>query len=304
MQGCIIDLMDERREPSFDAEPRAGDVALRKQRRSVWSVVVPVVVIAAVATGWFWLSRPERAPEVAPVSTVPQPAEQAPQLPQSSTTTPLPAPDKELAQASDIPEALVALFGKDAVLRFLATTDFPRRAVSTLDSLGRDHAPVAAWPVLPSPGRFSVDRAGGSQFISEGNSARYEPFVAFVAAVDAAQAVDLYRRMYPLLNQAYRELGFAGRSLNDRVFEVIDLLLATPEPSGRLDVTLTQVMGPIPSANPWTRYEYADGKLQRLAAGQKILLRVGPESRKRLKEKLRELREQLQQVSVTTPVRP
>ena len=77
---------------------------------------------------------------------------------------------------------------------------------------------------------------GESQFISEGNSLRYEPFVAFVAAVDSARAVDLYRRMYPLLNQAYRELGFRGRSLNDRVFEVIDLLLATPEPSTRLEV--------------------------------------------------------------------
>jgi hypothetical protein len=262
-----------------------------------------VVIIASVAAGWFWLSRPEKAPEVTPASSLPPPTEEASQA-QRPTSTPLPAPDKELVQASGIPEALVALFGSEAVLRFLATKDFPRRAVATLDSLGRDHAPVAAWPVLPTPDRFLVDQAGGSRFISEGNSRRYEPFVAFVAAVDAARAVDLYRRMYPLLHQAYRELGFGGRSLNDRVLEVIDLLLATPEPSTRLEVTLTQVKGPIPSANPWTRYEFADGNLQRLAAGQKILLRVGPENRKQLKEKLQELRTQLLQVSVTAPARP
>ena len=88
------------------------------------------------------------------------------------------------------------------------------------------------------------------------------------------------------------------------MFEVIDLLLATPEPSGRLEVTLTQVKGPIPTANPWTRYEYADDKLQQLPAGQKILLRVGPENRKQLKEKLQELRTQLLRVSVTAPARP
>ena len=41
-----------------------------------------------------------------------------------------------------------------------------------------------------------------------------------------------------------------------------------------------------------------------LAAGQKILLRVGPDNRKRLKEKLRELKAQLLQVSVAAPVRP
>jgi hypothetical protein len=296
--------MGARREPSFDAEPRAVDAAPRRQRRSVLSVVVAVVVIASVAAGWYWLSRPEVAPEVTPVSSLPRPTEEAAQVPKGQTSTPLPAPDKELVQASGIHEALVALFGSEAVLRFLATTDFPRRAVATLDSLGRDHAPVAAWPVLPAPGRFLVDHAGGSQFISEGNSLRYEPFVAFVAAVDAARAVELYRRMYPLLDQAYRGLGFGGRSLNDRVFEVIDLLLATPEPSKPLEVSLTQVKGPIPSANPWTRYEYADDNLQRLTAGQKILLRVGPENRKHLKEKLQELRAELLQVSVAAPARP
>jgi hypothetical protein len=296
--------MDTRREPSFDAAPRQVDAAARKQRRSVWSVVVPAVVIASVAAGWFWLSRPGLAPEVTPASSLPPQTEQSSQVPQRPTSTPLPAPDKELVQASGVPDALVALFGSEAVLRFLATTDFPRRAVATLDSLARAHAPVAAWPVLPAPDRFLVDHAGGSQFISEKNSRRYEPFVAFVAAVDAAQAVHLYRRMYPLLDQAYRELGFGRQSLNDRVFEVIDLLLATPEPSTRLEVSLTQVKGPIPSANPWTRYEFADDTLQRLAAGQKILLRVGPQNRKQLKEKLQELRTQLLQVSVTTPARP
>lgn len=296
--------MDARREPSFEAEPRAVGAASRRQRRSVLSVVIPVVVIASVAAGWFWLSRPELAPEVTPASSLPPPTEEASQVHQRPTSTPLPAPDTELVQASGIPEALGALFGSEAVLRYLATKDFPRRAVATLDSLGRDHAPVAAWPVLPAPDRFLVDHAGGSQFISERNSLRYEPFVAFVATVDAARAVDLYRRMYPLLHQAYRELGFGGQSLNDRVLEVIDLLLATPEPSARLELSLTQVKGPIPSANPWTRYEFADRNLQRLAAGQKILLRVGPKNRKQLKEKLQELRTQLLQVSVTAPARP
>jgi hypothetical protein len=296
--------MDARREPSFDAEPRAVGVAPRRQRRYVSSVAVPAVVIASVAAGWFWLSRPDLPPDVTPAGNLPPPTQEAPQVQQNPTSTPLPAPDSELVQASGITDALVSLLGSEAVLRFLATKDFPRRTVATLDSLGRDHAPVAAWPVLPAPDRFLVDHAGGSQFISEKNSLRYKPFVAFVAAVDAARAVDLYRRMYPLLNQAYRELGLSRQSLNDRVLEVIDLLLATPEPSTRLEVSLTQVKGPIPSANPWTRYEFADRNLQQLPAGQKILLRVGPENRKQLKEKLRELRTQVLQVSVTAPARP
>jgi hypothetical protein len=56
---------------------------------------------------------------------------------------------------------------------------------------------------------------------------------------------------------------------------------------------LTEVKGPIPSVRPWTRYQFADPKLEALAAGQKILLRVGPVNERRLKAKLAEIRQQL-----------
>jgi hypothetical protein len=206
----------------------------------------------------------------------------------------------EVVKADDIPGALAQLLGREAVLKFLATTDFPRKAVATLDNLGRDHAPASAWPVVPAPGRFTAAGNGASLDIASDNAARYRPFVALVQSIDAAQAVDLYRRMYPVLQQAYRDLGFTKRPLHARMFEVIDLLLATPEPSQPPKVTLTEVKGTVPSTQPWTRYEYEDPALQRLTAGQKMLLRVGPDNRKVLKAKLEQLRQQLLRVSTET----
>jgi hypothetical protein len=41
------------------------------------------------------------------------------------------------------------------------------------------------------------------------------------------------------------------------------------------------------------RYEYVDPAYERLSAGQKILLRVGPAQERQLKQKLREVRETL-----------
>jgi len=75
------------------------------------------------------------------------------------------------------------------------------------------------------------------------------------------------------------------------VVEVIDHLLATPEPppSGPL-MQLTEVKGSVPSTQPWLRYEFADPELQSLSAGQRIMLRVGPAHRQALKAKLSELR--------------
>ena len=58
--------------------------------------------------------------------------------------------------------------------------------------------------------------------------------------------------------------------------EVIDHLLATPEPApGAPLVQLTEVKGSVPSTQPWLRYEFADPQLQSLSSGQRILLARG-----------------------------
>jgi hypothetical protein len=77
-------------------------------------------------------------------------------------------------------------------------------------------------------------------------------------------------------------LGYPDKYFNDRAIEVIDHLLATPE-----------VEGPLNLVQPRVLYEFADPKLERLSAGQKILLRMGPDHRLKLKAKLREIRHAL-----------
>ena len=266
-------------------------------------IIAVLVALAAAAAGWYWMSHPQMA-RVVQAPAAEQPAAQ----PQENATAALPTEVQppaadEVVKAQDVTAALTQLLGRDAVLKFLETTDFPRKFVATLDNLGREHAPVPVWPVQPPPGRFAVSGQGGSQVMAAENSLRYSPFVAFASSVNSAQAVGLYRRMYPVLDQAWRELGFANRSLHARMFEVIDLLLATPEPAQPPKLTLTEVKGPIASSRPWTRYEFADPKLQNLSSGQKMLLRMGVDNREVLKAKLQELRTELLRVSIE-PVKP
>lgn len=283
-------MNETRREPSFAPAVGESPPVPRRRRRSVAPLLLglALAVVAAVAA-WWWLF-PSDFGVVPPPAAPPQAA--APARPPEETVLPnAPLASDRPVAANDVPAALAELFGRDAVLRFLETADFPRRAVATLDNLGREHAPVAAWPVHPAPGRFTVqDQGGGVQVIAPANAARYQPFVDFAAGIDAKRAADLYRRMYPLLQQAHRQLGFGDRSLHQRVLQVVDLLLATPEPRGPLQVTLTEVKGPIEARQPWTRYQFADPQLQSLAAGQKMLLRMGPQQRAALKAKLRALR--------------
>lgn len=252
--------------------------------------VVLIGVAAAVAVLAFlwqtgWLERPGKEPP-APVAAVPaqRPASQ-PALPPLEPE----APASPLA-AADVAGALTELFGRTALV---VADDFPRRFVATVDNLGRAHAPPLMWPVAPTAGRFIVQETDGSTAVAADNSARYTPFVLLAEGVDVAAAVKLYERMYPLLQGAYRELGFPGKSFHRRLVEVVDVLLATPQPAYPLRVQLVEVKGTVPSERPWVRYEYADPALEALPAGQKILLRVGPEHQKRLKARLAELRAEL-----------
>ena len=257
------------------------------------NIGVAAVVIAAIVAGTLWWRSQQTAEPVtaaAPAAPAPAPAAAAPE---PAVKYPVEAEAAAPLAAREVPAALLALLGRKAVSSFIQTDEFPRRFVATLDNLGRPHAPPIVWPVTPTAGRFTVDNGDGGPVIALDNSARYTPFVLMVEAVDTGAAVELYKRMYPLLQQAYVELGFPRKYFNDRVVEVIDLLLAAPDLREPPKLHLTEVKGSVPSDRPWVRYEFAEPALEALPAGQKIMLRVGPVNERRLKAKLKQVRQQL-----------
>jgi len=204
--------------------------------------------------------------------------------------TPLPP----LAESdAAVESALQGLIGQQALVEFLNIGPHIRHLVATVDSLPRKKVAVRMWPVKRTPGQFIVAEPGAEATrIAELNSARYVRFVDLVTSVDTEQVVALYVYFYPLLQQAYEDLGYPGRHFNDRVVEVIDHLLAAPEP-GLVEVVQPPQDPAIDVDRPWVMYRFADPRLESLSAGQKILVRVGPENAARLKGKLTELRRKL-----------
>lgn len=267
-----------------------------------------LALLCLVAAGAYWWQQQTPlavAPPAAPVAIAPAPpapavvaapAEPLIKHPIEAATAasatppqprPLPAPDKADAYFAD---ALAELLGRKGVLTFLSTDNFAARLVATVDNLDRPHAAARLWPVNPTPARFTTVSSADGTLISAQNADRYGPVVQFLASASAPQAAALYRQLYPLFQRAYEDLGYPGKYFNDRLVQVIDHLLDTPVPGGPLKVKLTEVKGPIESATPWLRYEYDDPALEARSAGQKILLRVGPENARRLKAKLAEVR--------------
>lgn len=260
-------------------------------------------VVAVVALRW---RSQDEVPPPMPVQPEAEAVEAAPPAASSaaeaSPAASQPAPEVQvevpaaaapLAGQEDIASALVELLGRKAVLTFLQTDDFARRFVATIDNLGHTHAPSRLWPLNPTGGRFTVEEREGRTFISADNALRYTPLVLLAETVSVERAVDLYVRMYPLLQRSYEELGYPKGYFNTRLLQVIDQLLDTPAVDDPIPVQLTEVKGPIPSTQPWVRYEFADPALEALSAGQKMLLRTGPVNERRLKGKLQEIRKEL-----------
>ncbi|MBX3586363.1 MAG: DUF3014 domain-containing protein [Ramlibacter sp.] len=260
-------------------------------------LLAAAVTVAVLGAAWLWWSqsRPtppaEPVPVAVPVAPPPTPMASAAPAPEPPPVE-VPAPAAPLA-ASDIDKALTELIGRKGVLSFLQLDGFARRFVATVDNLGRAQAPAAVWPVTPMAGRFTVVEHDTGPVISPDNGQRYTAFVLLAESVDTARAVDLYLRMYPLLQQAYVDLGYPRQQFNDRLMAVTRLLLATPDAAQPQKLVLTEVKGPIESLRPWVRYQFADPALESLAAGQKILLRVGPVNERRLKARLAAFRAEL-----------
>jgi len=245
--------------------------------------VAAAVVILAVGVGYFLHTRHAA---VKPVPAAIQPAPVAPSadaiqhpLPEagdSAAKGPLPVLADSDGAMSD---ALATLIGATSVKDYLLPESIIRHLVVTIDNLPRQKAAVAKRPTQPVTGIFVADGDELHASINPQNYARYRPMVAVVSKLDTRQLMAVYVRFYPLFQQAYQDLGYPNGYFNDRLVQVIDNVLATPQPTGPVELVRPNVM-----------YSYVDPSLEARSAGQKLLIRMGPDNAAAIKAKLTELR--------------
>jgi flagellar basal body-associated protein FliL len=255
------------------------------KRTIVYSAVAVALVAAGGAYYYFHYVKGAAPTEVtAPVA-------QAPVSPPADTTTDhhqLPeaasADGKSLPSLNEsdpaITDALAGFFGKKTIEQMLVPEQVIRHIVVTVDNLPRKKVAADMRPVKPTGGETLVSANGDMIMLSASNSARYAAFMKMVEHTDTKQLGALYIRFYPLFQQSYEDLGYPGQYFNDRLVQVIDDLLKTPEVRGPLELKQGHVF-----------YEYADPALEGRSAGQKLLLRMGSDNSAAIKKKLRELRE-------------
>ena len=240
--------------------------------------LIPVVAVVGASVLYLSLNSEKPEPQAPQVPAPAPPAIRYPIEPDGPPAEPLPV----LTESDGaIRDALAALFGKD-LEKFFNLQDIIHRIVATIDNLTRDNVSLGLMPLKPLPGLLVTTGTGESLVLSPQNAARYRPYVRLAEAVPTQALVAAYRRFYPLFQKQYENLGYPEKYFNDRVVEVIDHLLEAPD-----------LHRPTLLSQPRVLYEFADPKLERLSAGQKILLRMGRENAVAIKAKLREIREAL-----------
>ena len=245
-------------------------------------------LVLAAALGfaiWYRFVFHREAPPPPPVAALP-----AQPIPSGEPSISHPMPAGEGSEAlpalndSDpvVQDALTGALGRPTIEALLVPQNIVRHIVVTIDNLPRKKVAIDLRPVKATPGQAAVSTQGDLMVLSAANFDRYTTFARAVQAADVKSLAAVYQRLYPLFQQAYEDLGYPGKYFNDRVVEVIDHLLETPE-----------VAPPIQLEQPRVFYTFADPSLEGRSAGQKLLIRMGPANARIVKAKLRELRAEI-----------
>lgn len=154
-----------------------------------------------------------------------------------------------------------------------------RRLVITVDNLPREHVPSQLRITRGVPELLRVQKDGETITLDPSNYERYDRIISYVEKMDARKIGRLYAKFYPLLQRTYEETGFPEERFHDRVLAALDDMMDAPRPTG-----------PIRLVQPKVLYRFEDDHLESLSAGQKIMIRVGPDNAARLRKVLARVR--------------
>jgi Protein of unknown function (DUF3014) len=216
-------------------------------------------------------------------------------LPGEEEAQPPPEPLPPLAESDSYAAGLVrGLSANPRLASWLANGSLVRRFVAVVDNVADGESPRPHVPFLAPEGAFKTATISGGRLVIDPRSYdRYDPVADALASIDTHGAVELYRRLRPLTDDAYRELGRNDRSFDDALRLAIRRVLAVPVVEG--DVAL------VPRV---ISFGYADPRLQGLGPVEKHLVRMGPRNLHIIQEGVRAFANDLGVPAAELPATP
>ena len=233
-------------------------------------VVVGVVLLLAVFAIAYYYRRADR--KVGHPDRVDVKQQVAAAAPSSQFTDVPPLEQSDLL----VRELVRALSSHPVIASWLTTDQLIRNYTVSVLNVAEGDTPARHLRIIAPAGTFQVRRERGVIYIDERTYARFDEHAAAVAALDPKGAAQLYRRLKPRIDEAYRELAGPNADFDRTLRRAIVNLLETPIVEGPVAVR--------PSA---AGYDYVDPSLQSLSRAQQQLVRMGPQNARRIQQTLR-----------------
>jgi len=294
-------------DPSSDPGTTLEGILKQRRRKAIRNGAIVVMLLLVIGLGAWWgfvrSSEPAASPAPAPVVTPlarrePPPPTPEPVIPMAPPPVAKPPPAPTPLPDLDASDALVrdvagTLSSHADVMTWLAPEELVRRFVAAVDNVAEGRSPAGQLGSLRPGKRFGVTSDGDRVTADPAAFARYDTLTEVIVATDTGGAVRAYQRLRPLIDEAYRDLGYPDRSFDEALHAAIAELLATPV-----------VVGEPELAPKVVTHTYTDPDLEGLSAAQKQLLRFGPVNAPRVQRKLRDIAAALGISAAELPLTP
>ncbi len=206
--------------------------------------------------------------------------------------TPVPVGAELVAEPELLPESLLPaidtsdpfvrelvseLSSHPQIARWLVTDDLIRRFAAAVANVSLGDSPSAHLGFLAPGEGFAVSEGKDGVYVAPRSYARYDLFAAAFGSLDEAGTASLYATLRPLIDEAYRDLGYDD-DFADALAAAVERLLEVPVLDGRVPVSRLVVT-----------YAYGDPELEGLDAAQRHFLRMGARNVRVVQDKLRKL---------------
>jgi len=241
-----------------------------------WWIAAAIATIAAAAGLYLTVGRQSAETPAAPA---PVAAREPPARSLGGEPEPVALPP--LDESDAVVRTLVGALSKHPVVSaWLASDDLVRKFTAAVSNIAEGTSPAKQLTALRPHAAFLVVEKDGKYFIDPRSYDRYASVAGAVDSIDPAGAAKLYATLKPRIADAAGELGLSADQFDRLLERAIVALLGARIPDGPIQIT--------PSAEG-VGYDFVDGRLEGLSAGQKALVRMGPRNMRIIKAKLREI---------------
>lgn len=249
-----------------------------EENRKVIRIGLTILVVVAVVGALLYYVLEYRKPKIVTPEVVPsEPVEivESPKISEEMPEDILTLPRLELDTSDDIIRGLIQdVSSHPRLASWLKTQELVRKFVAAVDNIANGVSPRAQIDFFTPDRPFSASRGR----IAPESFDRYNPAADVFVSLDAVAAARLYRSLKPLIDEAYRDLGYPDRNFRDTLIRAMAELLAVPLVEGHVRVD-RQVLS----------YVYADPELEKLSPAQKHFLRMGRDNIQVIQGKIREI---------------